>query len=217
MRKSNFEDELISGMQQEMQKQAAAKQPSLVKAAECLHAALEILEATGMQKSADKVLNLLEKIAEEHYAPPAPPPSLPLHQLMAAGLTQRDLREFSKGSLYATAKVNLVLRGMGMSDYEMSGVIGANKIMSEEEAQQIINPNETIELETIADHHTKGLTPKKQVKNISHHGHQFNMVDDNDAIAIPTFADDDLLEADIGDDMLEVFDKKVPLEDFEDE
>jgi|SRR5208283_2246827 len=210
MRKSNFEDELISGMQQEMQKQAAAKQPSLVKAAECLHAALEILEATGMQKSADKVLNLLEKIAEEHYAPPAPPPSLPLHQLMAAGLTQRDLREFSKGSLYATAKVNLVLRGMGMSDYEMSGVIGANKIMSEEEAQQIINPNETIELlssakKKVSNYHTSGLTDKRQVKNLEDHGTQFNM------------SDDDLLEADIGDDMLEVIDKKIPFEDFEDE
>ncbi len=208
--KKNFEDELISGMQQEMQKQAAAKRPSLVKAAECLHSALEILEGTGLQKSADKVLNLLEKIAQEHYAPPAPAQSLPLHQLMTAGLTQRDLREFSKGNLYATAKINLVLRSMGMSDFDMGGVIGANKVMSEEEAQKIINPNETIELGSMAkkkanDRHTGGLTDKRQVENLKNHGTQFNL------------ADDDLLDADIGDDMLEVIDKKIPFEDFEDE
>lgn len=204
--KKTFEDEISLGMEQEMQKQASAKRPSLVKAAECLHSALEILEGTGLQKSAEKVLNLLEKIAEEHYAPPAPAQSLPLHQLMAAGLTQRDLREFSKGSLYATAKINLVLRSLGMSDFDMGGVIGSDKVMSEEEAQKIINPNETIELgNKVSDNHTSGLTNKKQVENLKHHGHQLNL------------ADDDLLDADIGDDMLEVFDKKIPFEDFEDE
>jgi hypothetical protein len=198
--KINETYEIAFGMQQEMQKQAAAKRPSLVQAAECLHSALEILEGTGLQKSADKVLNLLEKIAEEHYAPDAEPQSLPLHQLMAAGLTQRDLREFSKGSLYATAKVNLVLRGMGMSSYEMGGVIGTDKVMSEEEAQQIINPNETIELLSSA---------KKKVRNIN------KQADESPIFNLD--ADDDLLDADIGDDMLEVIDKRIPFEDFEDE
>ena len=193
-------NEIASGMQQEMQKQAAAKKPSLVKAAECLHSALEILEATGMQKSADKVLNLLEKIAQEHSAPLAPPKSLPLPQLMAAGLTQRDLREFSKGSLYSTAKINLVLRSLGMSDYDMSGVIGADKVMSEEEAQKIINPNETIELGSIA---------KKKFRNLNKQA--------DESFVFDVAADDDLLDADIGDDLLEVFDKKIPFEDFEDE
>ncbi len=127
MIKKVFEDILISGMQEEMRKQASAKQPNLVEAAECLHAALEIFEESGMQTQADQVLNLLQKIA---------------------------------------------------------------------------------------NHYTKGLTPKKQVTNLKHHGTQFNDADDTSS---DTDASDDLLLSDIKEDTLEVFDKNIPLADFEDE
>jgi hypothetical protein len=89
---------------------------------------------------------------------------------------------------------------MGMSSYEMGGVIGTDKVMSEEEAQQIINPNETIELLSSA---------KKKVRNIN------KQADESPIFNLD--ADDDLLDADIGDDMLEVIDKRIPFEDFEDE
>lgn len=61
-----FEDDLILGMQKELKKQASNTQPDLMKAAECLHAAMEILEAHGLQSKADKILIILSKIAKKH-------------------------------------------------------------------------------------------------------------------------------------------------------
>ncbi len=55
------------------------------------------------------------------------------------------------------------------------------------------------------DPHTKGLTSEKMVKNLLHHGTEFNMVDD-------------LLNLEVGDGELEVSEKDMPSEmDFEDE
>lgn len=64
IKKSVFEDELIAGMQRELQpfeKKAAVN--DLVKAAEYLHSAVEIFEETGMTTKADQVLKILAKIA----------------------------------------------------------------------------------------------------------------------------------------------------------
>jgi hypothetical protein len=62
----------------------------------------------------------------------------------------------------------------------------------------------------ISDPHTKGLTPEKMVKNLLHHGTEFNMSDDGVA--------DDLLNLDINDADLEVLENDVLSEmDFEDE
>lgn len=62
----------------------------------------------------------------------------------------------------------------------------------------------------ISDPHTKGLTPEKMVKNLLHHGTEFNMADDGLA--------DGLLELDINDADLEVLENDILSEmDFEDE
>ena len=61
----------------------------------------------------------------------------------------------------------------------------------------------------ISDRHTKGLTSEKMVENLKHHGIVFNLNDDG-------LAADDLLNADIIDEPLEVQEKKEDL-DFEDE
>ncbi len=64
IKKSVFEDELIAGMQRELQpfeKKAAVN--DLVKAADYLHSAVEILEEAGMTAKADQVLRILAKIA----------------------------------------------------------------------------------------------------------------------------------------------------------
>lgn len=62
----------------------------------------------------------------------------------------------------------------------------------------------------ISDPHTKGLTPEKMVKNLLHHGTEFNMADDGRA--------DDLLDLDISDADLEVLENEALSDmDFEDE
>jgi len=140
MPKSLFEDELIAGMQQELHKQASAETPKLVQAAECLHAALEIFESQGMKARADQVLKLLQKLADSNEARDVEKmPSLPA--LMEAGLTQRDMAEFAKGSPIAKAKFNLVLRSLGLSDHQIAKFIGHTNVMSEKDAKEVLDPN----------------------------------------------------------------------------
>ncbi len=64
IKKSVFEDELIAGMQRELQPfQKKAAVNDLVKAADYLHSAVEILEEAGMTAKADQVLSILAKLA----------------------------------------------------------------------------------------------------------------------------------------------------------
>lgn len=142
MSKSLFEDELMSGMESQLRKQAAADKPAaLSKAAECLHAALEIFEEHGMTARADQVLKLLQKLAQTNDARTDVMKMPTPKALMEAGLTQRDMHEFAKGSPIAKAKFNLVLRGLGFSDHHIGNIIGKTNVMSEDDAKQIIDPN----------------------------------------------------------------------------
>ena len=246
MPKSLFEDELIAGMQKELRKQASAETPNLAKAAECLHAALEIFEAQGMKARADQVLSLLEKLATPGRRDVEKMPSV--KALMEAGLSQRDMHEFAKGNPIAKAKFNLTLRSLGLSDHQIAKFLGPKNLMSEEDAKMVIDPNrsftkmwewmqnpskpvdpsnlrpgETIEMTSLPvtvpgdtvsfksmkepltpskddltfksiaqDHHTKGLTPEKMVKNLEDHGHPMNLADDQnvDIPQPPEFEDD---------------------------
>jgi hypothetical protein len=226
MNKKVFEDELISGMQSELRKQASAdRQPKLARAAECLHAALEILEQQGLQARADEVLQLLEKLARgTKVVKTAKIHSL--QQLMEAGVSQRDIHEFARGNPRAVAKLNMTLRRLGMSDHEISKFLGPNHLMSEEQARKALNPNEpgsmlefqslspkapepsgveeALEFKSLAqkksklpkpDRHTKGLTPEKEVENLKHHGTPFNMADDACAVDVPPPVNRDNLRA----------------------
>lgn len=281
MNKKIFEDELILGMQRELVKQASSEAPDLSKAAECLHAALEIFEQQGLHSKADQVLSLLEKIAQQRVPVKKEAKIHSLHQLMEAGVSQRDLREFARGNPIAIAKLNLALRKFGLSDHEISQFLGPTHLMSEDEARQAINPNEPgsiLEFKNLApegpepkgdgeflefkstaglkkksrnpgrpdkDPATRGLTPKKEVKNLLEHGHPLNvtMADDNFSIDVPSYkntldkddmfpefsellespyfdvgaSDDELMGIDIKEDSLEVFENDASMEDFEDE
>lgn len=214
-------------MQQEMRKQASAEKPSLAKAAECLHAALEIFEEQGLTTRADQVLQLLENINRE----PAPPVTKTakvhsLQQLMEAGVTQRDLKEFARDNPMAVAKLNMTLRRLGLTDHEIARFLGPTRVMSEEQALKALNPNEpssmlefeslrpgppainegdeSLEFKSIAalkkkalsDPHTKGLTPEKEVANYKKHGTPFNMADDACAIDVPPPVKKSTLSAD---------------------
>lgn len=130
----------MAGMEKELRKQASSSAPSLVKAAECLHAALEIFEEKGMKARADQVLQILEKIAQSEKSKVIEKmPSV--KALMEAGLTQRDMHEFAKGNPVAKAKFNLVLRQLGLSDHQIGKFIGPSNVMSEEDAKAVIDPN----------------------------------------------------------------------------
>jgi len=64
MAKNNFQDELMLGMQQELQPYEKKQgMGNLVKAAEYLHAAIEILEEDGLTANADQILRILGKLA----------------------------------------------------------------------------------------------------------------------------------------------------------
>jgi hypothetical protein len=279
MAKSLFEDELIAGMEKQLRKQAAGEKPGVSKAADCLHAALEIFEEQGMAARADQVLQLLQKLAQSNEARDVQQmPSV--HKLMEAGLTQRDMHEFAKGSPIAKAKFNLILRGLGYSDHQIGRFIGPTNVMSEDDAKQVMDPNRSFSkiydwmsnpttpvdpsnlqpgeefegksllrpqydeklpkgpdelvFKSIAqkksspDHHTKGLTPDKEVENLKHHGTVFNMAEDGgidpefaELLGSPNFdvgaSDDELMGMEIGEDTLEVFDNDSAIEDFEDE
>jgi len=66
IKKSVFEDELIYGMQRELQSHDKKQgMESLVKAADYLHSAIEILEEAGLSVQADKVLKILAKFAAD--------------------------------------------------------------------------------------------------------------------------------------------------------
>lgn len=218
----------MSGMQKELHKYASDdKQPSLTQAAECLHAALEIFEQQGMRARADQVLQLLEKIAQTNEARSEVQLNMPsIKSLMEAGLTQRDMMEFSKGSPRAIAKMNLVLRRLGLSDHQIVKFIGPKRVMSEDEAREALNPNkpgsllefesmapekapslegkELLEFKSIAgskkkskDPATRGLTSEKEVKNLLNHGHPLNVtLADDGSIRVPPSINKDTLSAD---------------------
>lgn len=268
----------MSGMQTELRKQASDdKQPNLSEAADCLHAALEIFEQQGMHARADQVLKLLEKIAQQKVPVTKTAKIDSLQKLMEAGVSQRDLHDFARGSARATAKLNLTLRRLGLSDHEISKFLGPTHVMSEKEAHKALSPNEPgsilefkrlgpeedapsseggefLEFKSNAgskkkskDPATRGLTSEKEVKNLLQHGHPLNvtLADDGGSVHVPpsinketlsaddldpdfvdmlnasTFdidaSDDELMGMEIKEDSLEVFEKDIPMEDFEDE
>jgi hypothetical protein len=208
MNKKVFEDELMTGMHQELIKQALGATPDLSKAAECLHAALEIFEEQGLTKQADQLTHVLYKIAQTHKTKPTQKfPSM--QSLMHAGLTQRDLQEFARGNSFAKAKFNQVLRHMGMSEHEIGRILGTSNVMSEEKAKEILNPNsfqmtsllreptapqegvQQLQFNSLAqvksDPATKGLTTEKQVSNLKEYGIPLNVPKRKDKLSADDF------------------------------
>lgn len=136
IKKSVFENDLIVGMQRELQpfeKKAAIN--NLVKAAEYLQSAAEIFEEAGMTAKADKILQILEKLAHGGDTKVKAMPSL--KALMGAGVTHEDLA--NPNSAFSRARVNTALRRLGYTDREIQGYLG-DKFMSEQDAADILNP-----------------------------------------------------------------------------
>lgn len=149
IKKALFADELAAGMQSELRKNASGGTPDLVKAGECLHAALEILEDAGLQKHANRVLDVLEKIAHPGAKDVQRLPSL--QDLMKHGLTHKDLQQFGEGHHGAKAKMNRALRNMGMDDAQIAHVIGKHNVIPEEDLKRFETFTKWIEDPTSSD------------------------------------------------------------------
>jgi hypothetical protein len=233
MSKSLFEDELVTSMETQLRKQSAAEKPAaLARAAECLHAALEIFEEHGMTARADQVLKLLQKLAQTNEARDVQQmPSI--NKLMEAGLTQRDMMESAKGNPIALAKINLILRNMGLADHMISKYIGVANVMSEETAEHILKsntlpakiewesqksepeekPGEFLEFKSLAqkkrsdlkDRHTSGLTSEKMLKNLIDHGHPMNLANDCAVELPPPVSKGKLKDSDVEPEFMELF------------
>lgn len=239
IKKNIFEDELVSGMERELQPFVKQAFSDLEKAADYLNAAFEILEEAGLSAQSNRILNVLTKIADSKVH------KLPAIQvLLDAGISEQDFEDFGSGSQFAKVKINKALKDAGYNEKQIAGFIGKNNVMTEQEIREYgpegalnkilmmirnpqgnvpgksLSPGEEINIESLAsqhkkpknplrisDPHTKGLTPEKQIKNLLHHGTQFNMADDGN----------DLLNLEIGDNELEILDKDMSDMDFEDE
>lgn len=269
MVRSKFEDELMFGMQRELHSEVKKQGMSnLVKAAEYLHSALDILEENGMQAQANKVLTILEKLASPKENKVRQLPSIEL--LLQHGLKIGDLKTLSNDA-FARARVNKVFRSAGISDEDMAKVIGEKNIMSKADVHDILSnqkyseigswitdpnqpigpsdvPNKPQEISfqsqlggmpraedvvfasiaqelglddndakgkphkpknptKVPKSDTHGLTSEKMIANLKHHGTVFNMADDGAA--------DDLLDAEVGEEPLEVSEPN-PDKTFED-
>lgn len=91
IKKAVFEDDLIAGMQRELQSfEKKQGMEDLVKAADYLHSAMEILEDAGLAVQAEEILNILSKIAESRPGEPQhakPKNPLKIHDPHTKGLT----------------------------------------------------------------------------------------------------------------------------------
>ena len=216
---------------------------NLVKAAEYLHSAIDIFEEAGLNSKADKVLKILAKIALQSKGANIPDVEFGImpspEDWLKHGVTNKDIKEF-RVNFISKAKINKALRMMGYPEDKILRLLGSKNIMSVKEVEELLNPHATlnkiydwmhdpnqsidqpgsqikpdheIEFSSVADstpfdRHTKGLTPDRMVKNIEEHGHPMNLADDGFA--------DDLLNADIDDNVLEVTEGEDPSKTFED-
>lgn len=242
IKKSVFEDEIISNMEQELRPLRKQAAQDVSNAIDYLNNAAEIFEEAGLTAQADKIVAILSKIAQ-----PKTEAISVIKLLMDAGdISEKDFRDFTAGSQFAKAKVNQALKDAGFNEANIAQFIGEDNVLSQSEIEELLGPKsslrnilkmiedpmkavpgksprpgEEVEISSIAskkandprrisDPHTKGLTPDKMVKNLLHHGTEFNMADDGFA--------DDLLSLEFNDTGLEVSeDEHNPEMDFEDE
>lgn len=153
IKKSVFEEELIVGMQRELQAHDKKQgMENLVKAADYLHSAMDILEEAGLTVHADQILKILTKIAHD-------------------GLKPGDVIEFES-----------LMKEPAQSKEEKEELVFKNLLEDEDEHDaREGKPRQPKNPLKVHDPHTSGLTSKKMVKNILEHGHPLNLTDDGKA------------------------------------
>jgi hypothetical protein len=226
IKKSVFENDLIVGMQRELRAHDEKQgMENLVKAAEYLHATVEIFEEAGLTAKADQVLKILAKIAAQHHKKAAPPsftqagemPSI--EDWAAQGVTVKDMRDFTKNPI-AKAKLNNALRQMGYTDSQMAKLLGHHNVLNMKETDELLdpersfgkmwdwmqNPHKPTEGETInpgQDITFKSIADDKHISGLTSEKMLENLKNHG---MVFNMADDgaDLLNADIADEPLEV-------------
>lgn len=240
MTKNLFADEIAAGMLSEL-KPEIVKEASvnLIKAVDYLNTAFDILEDAGLTVQATQILNILSKIGgNPDFNQVSLNKESPFTALMEAGITNKDIMEFSKGNKLAVAKFNKTLRDLGYSEDDIKSLLSkhymptkdAEELLSPERSftkiddflkdplsvrpsSKSLNPGDEFTISTLAskkDPHTSNLTSEKILKNLKDHGTEFNMADDGKS--------DDLLNLEVMDSDLEVSEgENSPEMDFEDE
>jgi hypothetical protein len=190
IKKSVFEDELIDGMQQNLQEQA--DQPSdLLEAVDQLNVAAEILEDEGMTIIADDILGVLIKVAKYSIKRREKPHfTSSLERLQGSSGMERMRSNYeSHGDPFSRPKV---------------------KRRSSAKASDGLLPDSMLaDTQSTEDPYTAGLTPEKMVANLEDHGHPLNTADD-------VHYTENLLELDVGAETLFVDDDIAAASDFED-
>lgn len=140
IKKAVFEEELVQGMQRELQPYEKKQgMNNLVKAVEYLQAAAEIFEESGLSAKSDQVLRILLKIAsdENDVKKSRPVQKLPsINKLFEHGLSPKDLEKAHSGDSRAIAKVNVALRKAGYSDEECLAFLGEKNFLPLETAER---------------------------------------------------------------------------------
>lgn len=244
IKKSIFENEIISGMEKELvHKQIKQGMKDLSKAADYLHSAMDIFEDIGMSKKADQVLNVLEKIASSNPVLERKVIKMPtLEQLMDKGLSRYDLSNFQNND-FSRAKFNKVLYEMGFTPHQIASYLGNDQFMTLEEVNEVMdkekssfkidkmiddslkNDPNTIEFNSLASkEHHKPKNPTRvsdrHTKGLTPDKMTKNLLHHG---TVFNLADDnsveDLLNADFDDSSLEVLDNDIDTSemDFEDE
>ncbi len=165
IKKSVFEQDLILGMQRELQahdyKQAMSNLPQ---AGNYLQAAMEILEEMGLSAQANQVLEILSKLADDRYKP---------GDFIEMKSVLHEPRHHDKKHEHK-------------KDKELTF-----KSLEDKNDAKSPRPKDP---RHISDPHVKGLTPEKMVENYKHHGIPFNMADDGKADDLLNIDINDALE-----------------------
>lgn len=225
IKKAVFADELMAGMQRELQSfEKKEGMQNLVKAVEYLQAAAEIFEEAGMTVKADQVLKILTKIAH-NYGPgdviefeslspkteTGPGETLEFESLLGKPSTKPG----------DTLQFESLMGGRGEPKGEGEEISFQSLLADDQDADDNDakgKPRKPKNPAKISDRHTKGLTPEKMVENLKNHGSMFNLADDNnvDVPQPPSFNEpggdyDKWLEMAKGDKPK----KKVTMEDID--
>lgn len=185
------------GMQRELQPYEKKQGiNNLVKAAEYLNSAIEILEDAGDTTKADQLLRILGKIAMDTKVKSMPS----LQAFLDHGVTPEDFKGLSQGDAFAKARVNTAFRKMGYTDREIASFIGPQNMMDEKESEKLLNPE---------GFYNKLLDWIQNPKEVSPASKEMRP---GDEFSISSLSDkgsvDDLLNVEIGNDPLEVTDEE---------
>lgn len=183
MTKNSFENELMLGMQREMQPYLKKQgMNSLVKAADYLSAASEILEEAGLSAQADQVLRILGKIALADEAAAKDSPEFYEKML-------KWMEEPSAPIDPENPQAGEELSFTSLKDPEELKEIEFNSLLNK---RKELPSSADLSFESIAGE--LGLSSEQMVKNLAEHGTM--LVDDSDA--------DDLLNVEIDEKPLQV-------------